>query len=145
MLSTLIAVAGVAWLISVASTANLGRAPGNGEQVFDAPGCRPSVYDGPGKAGHYLLNRNCPRPTPVILRHASRTGGGWEVTWDGSRSFDPIGGRLLEYAWSVERGPRRRGRKISVRYTRPGSHSVVLYVTDDSGLTATAGQTVTLP
>jgi hypothetical protein len=55
--------------------------------------------------------------------------------------LDPIGGRLVAYAWSVEGSPRRLGWQLSVLYDQPGPHSAVLYGTDDRALTGT----VTLP
>lgn len=145
LLSFAVAAVGVAGAIVVATAIDAGSAPESGQKVFDAPGCRPKSYAGPGDTGHYLLNRNCPTPTAVILHGTARVGGAWRVTWDGTRSFDPIGGRLVAYAWSVEGSPQRSGRRLSVLYDRPGTHSVVLYVTDDSGLTGTATSTVTLP
>ncbi len=145
LLSFAVAAVGVVGVIVVAAATDAGSAPGSGQKFFDAPGCRPKSYAGPGRNGHYLLNRNCPRPTAVVLHDTSRVGDAWRVTWDGTRSFDPIGGRLVSYAWSVEDGPRRPGRRLSVLYDRPGPHSVVLYVIDDSGLLGTSTGTVTLP
>ncbi len=145
LLSFAVAAVGVAGVVVVASATRSGTAPGSGQKVFDAPGCLPKSYAGPGRNGRYLLNRNCPTPTAVILRRSARVDGVWRVTWDGSRSFDPIGGRLVGYAWSVDEGPQRPGRRITVGFDRPGPHSVVLFVTDDSGLTGTARQTVRLP
>lgn len=144
LLSIAIAAVGVVGLVLVALATDAGRAPGNGEQAFDAPGCLPSAYAGPGHEGHYLVNRDCPTPTPVILRHVTPDGRGWRVSWDGSRSFDPMGGSLVGFAWSFDGGPQRKGRRVSVRFSRPGVHTVVLYVTDDSGLTGTERQTVVL-
>jgi PKD domain len=144
VLSATIAAVGVGGVLVVASATKAGTAPGNGEKVFDAPGCQPNQYDGPGRAAHYLLNRNCPRPTAVILAHSSYRAGAWHVTWDGSRSFDPVGGRLIRYEWSIGPGPRLVGRKISVRYAHPGIYGVVLYVTDDSDSLGTAKETVRL-
>lgn len=145
LLSFAIAALGVAGIVFVASATTAGTAPGNGQKVFDAPGCQPKSYAGPGRTGHYLLNRNCPRPTPVVLSGVARMGDGWRVTWDGSRSFDSIGGRLVSYVWTLEDGSQRRGPKIAVDYGRPGPHSVVLYVTDDAGLLGTARGTVQVP
>jgi hypothetical protein len=145
LLSFAVVAVGVAGVIAVAVATDAGSAPGSGQKFFDAPGCRPKSYAGPGRTGHYLLNRDCPTPTAVILHRTSRAGEAWRVTWDGSRSFDPIGGRLVSYAWSVEGGPRQPGQRLSVLFDRPGPHSVVLYVSDDSGLTGTAMGTVTLP
>ncbi len=146
LLSFVVVALGVAGVIAVAAASDAGHAPGNGQQVFDAPGCLPRSYAGPGRTGHYQLNRNCPRPQPVILRRVSRDGDGWLVTWSGSRSYDPMGGRLVDFEWRLEdRARPRSGRTTSVRYGRPGPHSVVLYVTADSGLYGTKAQTVRLP
>jgi hypothetical protein len=140
-----IAVVGVSGLVLVLSETDAGSAPGNGQQIFDSPGCLPKRYDGPDRAGHYLLNRDCPTPTPVILRRSLPADDGWLVRFDGSRSFDPMGGQLVEYRWDVGVAPRRTGRAVSIRYTQPGAYRIVLYVTDDSGLTGTASQVVRLP
>jgi hypothetical protein len=144
LLSIVIAVVGVAGAGLVALATDAGTAPGNGQQVFDAPGCLPGAYAGPGRQDRYLVNRDCPTPAPVILRQVSRDRSGWRVTWDGSRSFDPMGGELVGFAWSFDGGPQHRGRKVSTRYPSPGVHTVVLYVTDDSGLTGTERQTLVL-
>lgn len=144
LLSATIAAVGVGGLVVVASATNTGTAPGNGEKVFDAPGCQPNQYDGPSRVPHYLLNRNCPTPTPVIVAHSTHAHGVWHVIWDGSRSFDPVGGRLVKFRWSAGPGTRLVGQRISVRYTHPGVYRVVLYVTDDSGSTGTARETVRL-
>lgn len=137
LLSATIAAAGIGGLIFLATTTAAGRAPGNGEKTFDAPGCQPNAYDGPGSKPHYLLHRDCPNPTPVVVAHAYHQGDAWRVTWDGSRSFDPVGGRLVRYEWSVGPGPRKIGDRITVTYSRPGLHIVELYVTDDGGATGT--------
>jgi hypothetical protein len=144
LLSLVVAAVGVVGVVVVAAATDVGVAPGNGEKVFDAPGCLPKSYAGPGRRGHYQLNRNCPRPRPVIVRRVSRAGGEWLVTWDGSRSFDPMGGKLVEFEWRLDDGHVRSGRKIVIRYRHPGPHSVVLYVTNDSGLYGTEKQTVRL-
>jgi hypothetical protein len=145
LLSFAIAAVGVVGAIAVAVSTDAGTAPGSGQKFFDAPGCLPKSYAGPGSSGGFSLNRNCPTPTAVIVHRTEPAGDGWRVTWDGSRSFDPIGGRLVRYAWSVEGGPPQRGRQLSVVYRRPGLRSVVLQVVDDSGLAGTATGMVTLP
>lgn len=145
LLSVAIALVGVAALLVIASRTNAGGAPDNGQQVFDSPGCIPGRYSGPGRTPHYLLSRGCPTPTAVVLSAVSHQAGDWLVTWDGSKSFDPIGGRIVSYEWNIGSGPRRRGEMINVSYRRPGVHEVVLYVTDDAGITGTARQTATLP
>jgi PKD domain len=144
LLSATIAAAGIGGVVVVASATKAGSAPGNGEKVFDAPGCEPNQYDGPGLVPNYPLNRDCPTPKPVIVAHSTYADGVWHVTWDGSRSFDPVGGRLVRYEWSIGEGPRLIGRTVSVLYHHPGVYSVVLYVTDDSGSTGTAREAVQL-
>jgi hypothetical protein len=144
LLSATIAAVGVGGVVVVAVATHSGAAPGNGEKVFDAPGCEPNAYDGPGRVPHYPSNRDCPTPTPVIVAHVKYVAGSWRVTWDGSRSFDPVGERIVKYAWSTGKGPQLIGPTISVSYTRPGIYSVELYVTDASGSTGTAHETVRL-
>ena len=147
LLSATIAAVGIGGVVVVAKDTRAGTAPGNGEKVFDAPGCQRDEYDGPGpQVAHYLLNRDCPTPTPVIVAHSRYADGVWHVTWDGSRSFDPVGGKLVRYEWRIGRGrgPRLIGQKVSVIYTRPGVYGVVLFVTDDSGSTGTAHETIRL-
>jgi hypothetical protein len=141
LLCATIAVGGVGL---VASATNAGTAPGSGEKTFDAPGCQPNEYDGPGRIPRYPVNRDCPRPTAVILAYPSYRAGTWQVKWDGSRSFAPVGGRLAKYQWITGSGPRSIGKVISVSYTHPGVHDVVLYVTEEGGLTGEAKSTVRL-
>ena len=131
-------------MILVAAATHAGSAPGNGEKTFDAPGCQPNEYDGPGSKPHYLLHRDCPNPTPVIVVRTFHRDDTWRVAWDGSRSFDPVGGRLVRYEWSVGPGPRRIGPRITVLYNHPGLHAVELYVTDDGGATGTERAAVNL-
>lgn len=135
----------MAGTIAVALATGGAAAPASGQKVFDAPGCRPRSYAGPGRKPHYLLGRNCPTPTPVIVASLSRRGGGWRVVLDGSRSFDPMGGRLTEFSWALGPGPRHQGRRIVVTGWRAGPHRVVLYVSNDSGLTGTLAEVVTVP
>jgi len=146
LLSATIAAVGVGGVVVVAKATRAGTAPGNGEKVFDAPGCQRNEYDGPGPVAHYLLNRDCPTPMPVIVAHSTYAAGVWHVTWDGSRSFDPVGRKLVRYEWRIgrDRGQRLIGQRISVLYTHPGVYGVVLYVTDDNGSTGTAREAVQL-
>ncbi len=145
ILTTLIAVLGTAGALVPGFATSAGTAPGNGEQIFDAPGCGPPEYDGPGSASRRLLPpRNCARPKAVIVLHTTRSAQVWRVSWDGSRSFDPIGGRLVKYEWSTGHGPPLGGPIVSMTYTRPGLYKIVLYLTDDSGTIGTGSYTVRL-
>ncbi len=141
----MIAAVAVAGTVAVAVATGGATAPASGQKVFDAPGCLPVSYDGPGRRPHYLLGRDCPTPTPVIVTAVSRRGGARRVVLDGSRSFDPMGGRLTEFSWALGPGPQRKGRRIVVTGWRAGPHPVVLYVSNDTGLTGTLAEVVTVP
>jgi PKD repeat protein len=58
------------------------------------------------------------------------------VEFDASRSFD-IDGTIAGYEWDFGDGTRGAGKTASHVYTRPGSYTVKLTVTDDHGKTAT--------
>jgi len=145
LLSLVLVALALAGTVAVAVATDAGSAPASGQKTFDAPGCLPRAYDGPGRGGRYLLNRNCPTPTPVLVtKIIDRGGGGWLVELDASRSFDPMGGRLVDFAWALGPGPQRHGRRIRVDL-RPGTHPIVLHVTNDSGLTGTLAEEVSVP
>jgi hypothetical protein len=145
LLSLILVALALAGTVAVALATDGGSAPGSGQKTFDAPGCLPRAYHGPGPRGRYLLNRNCPTPTPVLVAETIGRGArGWLVELDASKSFDPMGGRLLDFAWALGPGPQRHGRRIRVEF-RPGAHSVVLHVTNDSGLTGTLAEEISVP
>lgn len=145
LLTAAIAAVAVIGLVILAFATDSGTSPASGQKVFDAPGCLPKAYDGPGHTGHYMLNRNCPTPQPVIIRRTDRRRDGWLVTWDGSRTYDPMGGRPVDYEWRFDDVHSRKGPEVSVLYRHRGPHSVVLYVTNDSGLTGTTRLTAEVP
>ncbi len=134
----------VGGLVFVVAATHAGSAPGNGQRRFDAPGCEPASYAGPGASPALSEPRNCPGPKVVIFARVKRSGSGWRVTWDGSRSFDPVGQKLVGFEWALPPGHHRVGSKIVVHYRRPGPHIVVLHVIDDSGSVGTAGYSVNL-
>lgn len=145
LLSLVLVALALAGTVAVALATDAGSAPGSGQKTFDAPGCLPRAYDGPGRRAHYLLNRNCPTPTPVLVaKTIGHSEGGWLVELDASKSFDPMGGRLIAFSWALGPGPQRHGRKIRVALL-PGRHPVVLHVTNDSGLTGTVAEEVSVP
>lgn len=63
------------------------------------------------------------------------------VSFDASTSSD-CDGTLVDYAWDFGDGNTGTGVSASHTYTQPGNYSVQLTVEDNSGLTATASQTV---
>jgi hypothetical protein len=145
LFSLLLVALALAGTVAVALATDGGSAPGSGQKTFDAPGCLPRAYQGPGPRNRYLLNRNCPTPTPVLVAATiGRAARGWLVELDASKSFDPMGGRLVDFAWALGPGPQRHGRRIRVEFG-PGAHAVVLHVTNDSGLTGTLAQEVSVP
>lgn len=145
LLSLVLVALALAGTVAVAVTTDAGSAPGSGQKTFDAPGCLPRAYHGPGPHDRYLLNRNCPTPTPVLIAETLGRGAhGWLVALDAGESFDPMGGRLVDFAWALGPGPQRHGKRIRVDF-RPGTHPVVLHVTNDSGLTGTVVKEVSIP
>jgi hypothetical protein len=144
LLAAALAVVAVAGLLWIVLETDAGTAPASGQQTFDAPGCAPPSYAGPGRQPRHLLRRNCPNPVPVVLHRVRRVAGGWRVRWDASRSFDPMGGELVGFEWNVGGGVRRLGAVVTAEYRRPGPHGAVVYVTDDSGQTGTVRQEVVL-
>jgi len=146
VLATLpLAAVAIVGTLTVALLTDAGHAPGSGQKTFDAPGCLPRAYHGPSSRDRYLLNRNCPTPTPVLVAETIGRGTrGWLVELDASKSFDPMGGRLTDFAWALGPGPQRHARRIRVEF-RPGAHPVVLHVTNDSGLTGTLAEEVSIP
>lgn len=64
-----------------------------------------------------------------------------DVTFDGSLSTDSDG-RIVTYAWNFGDGTAGAGATVQHRYTKSGSYSVTLTVTDDRGLSASVTQAV---
>ena len=134
LLSVAIAVAGVGSAIAVAAATRAGTAPGNGEMVFDQPGCGRYEYDGPGQRPRIPPSRPCPAPTPVILVQKADHGGATLFVLDGSRSYDRVGGHIISYRWSIGlRQLRRTQPRITLALPSRRTETVSLSVTDDSG------------
>jgi hypothetical protein len=144
LLSGALAVFAVLGAIAIAVATDGGTAPGSGQRAFDSPGCQPLLYDGPSTKPVGEIGRGCPTPTAVVLSTVAAEAAGWRVTWDASRSYDAIGGRLVSFRWRLEDGSERSGRRLVVRYRKAGSHRVFLQVTDDVGARGTAYGSVDL-
>ena len=82
---------------------------------------------------------------PTASFTASPTSGQAPLTVnvDGSGSTDP-GGSIVSHAWEFGDGGTATGATASHEYMAAGSFTVKLTVTDDSGATASAMQTVTV-
>lgn len=119
----------------VVARADAGVAPGNGERVFDAPGCLPHEYDGLSRNAPDHPGPQCPPPRPRVLAHVGRRDNIWEVTWDGRPSYDPEGGRIVSYEWISGTTPVGTGPSLTVIYHRPGVHAITLHLADDRGVT----------
>jgi PKD repeat protein len=72
-------------------------------------------------------------PTPGVANQDS--------FFDGSLSTAPSGRTIITYEWTYGDGERGGGPRPSHRYTRAGSYSVVLLVTDSTGAQATTTKT----
>jgi PKD domain len=139
--TALIAVLAVCGIALVAVRTEAGVAPGNGERVFDAPGCPPHEYDGLGPHALDHPGPQCPPPRPRILTHIVHRNDFWKVTWDGLPSYDPEGGRIVSYEWISGRTQVGTGPSLTVIYRRPGIHAITLRLADDRGVTRAGGDT----
>jgi PKD repeat protein len=83
-------------------------------------------------------------PAPIaVIDSASRVRSLSPVSFDGSSSQAPDSA-IISYLWSFGDGGSARGPLVSHRYGHPGRYTVVLIVTNNSGVTAAARWTVTV-
>src|SRR5207248_6634692 len=89
-----------------------------------------------------LLFPKANRP-PIAVFTATPTTGSvpFEVVCDASVSSDPDG-TFATYAWDFGDGQGANGVRITHSYTRRGSYTVTLTVTDAQGASSSASQTV---
>ncbi len=66
------------------------------------------------------------------------------LTFDGSASYDPDGGAIVQYRWDFGDSGTATGPKPTHKYTAAGQYTVVLTVIDDENQTNTATQTITV-
>jgi bacillopeptidase F len=82
------------------------------------------------------------RPTAVIQGPTSGRRN-TSLTYDGRSSSDPDG-RITRYLWNFGDGATSTSSRPSHRWSRAGTYTVTLTVTDDKGATGTATLTVTI-
>ncbi|MBL8584055.1 MAG: PKD domain-containing protein, partial [Rhizobiaceae bacterium] len=78
------------------------------------------------------------QPPVAVIEAERKTCPGTEVSFDGSKSFDPDGS-ISGFAWDFGDGSAAAGAKVSHRFARPGTYAVRLTVTDSSGSACSAG------
>ncbi|HYF94394.1 MAG TPA: S8 family serine peptidase [Symbiobacteriaceae bacterium] len=83
------------------------------------------------------------RPVAAIRITPARGRANQLLTVDGKGSTDRDG-RIVAWAWEFGDGTTGTGDRLSHRWTRPGTYTVRLTVTDDKGATGTATATVTI-
>lgn len=135
----MLALVGVGAIAAIVIVSAGGTAPSNGEQVFDAPGCLPYAYDGPGHGLPAPYRPNCPLPRPLVALRLRPARGALVLEADGSRSVSPDGSRIVRYQWNAGAGFRDGGPKLDLTITHAGIYRVLLVVTDGNGLRGIGG------
>jgi chitodextrinase len=69
---------------------------------------------------------------------------GQSILFNGSRSYDPENGTIINYAWNLGDGTTYFGSSLSHAYANPGTYNVSLTVTEDGGNTNTATVIITM-
>lgn len=116
------------------------------DHAQESPGSVPSHSDPLGQLWfdeRYLrfseevqLPPNAP-PVAVIRVTPTAAGAMDKVTLLGMDSRDPDG-EIVRYIWAISDGTRFEARNVEHAFTRPGTYSITLTVTDSRGATATA-------
>jgi PKD repeat protein len=83
------------------------------------------------------------KPTAKFSASSYVISEGEEITFDGSSSSDVDGG-VRNYRWGYGDGNTDIGAKVTHEYTRPGSHTVELTVTDNNGGVDKKSKTITV-
>jgi PKD repeat protein len=105
-------------------------------------------YSSYGSLGQYVLNASYPTAgsqAPVAAVAASTLRGTVPLTvsFSGTGSRDPDGS-LVAYDWTFGDGATGSGATATHTYTAAGSYGAQLRVTDNSGLSAASGVTITV-
>ncbi len=89
----------------------------------------------------HLIKVNTPpvakagKPVSVCLRDANQ---GFNVTFDGSGSYDADRDDTLNYLWDFGDGDQGEGKKVTHEYKEGGNYTAKLMVTDNSGANCSA-------
>jgi PKD domain-containing protein len=83
-------------------------------------------------------------PTASISQDRQTAATGQTVHFDASKSTDPNPGDSLKFTWTTDDGAGGTGSTFAHAFSKPGTHTVTLTVTDPTGLTATASTTVAI-
>ena len=103
-----------------------------------------TVTDNGGKTTSRTTTVGVSRPPQAVVAVSkSPVGVGRSVTFDGRESTDPDGS-VESYRWSFPDGEAASGVEVSRAFAEPGSYTVQLTVTDDTGDTDTTTRTVTV-
>jgi PKD repeat protein len=134
---------------TVAGTGTAGFS-GDGGQATSAQLSGPAgvAVDAPGSL--YIADegnqrvRRVENKLPIASINASPSSGQAPLTvkFDGSQSSDPDG-QITAYAWQFGDGGTSSGATVSHQYTRAGTFTATLTVTDDSGATASTTRAIT--
>ena len=89
-----------------------------------------------------VVENNTQPPFANIAGTASLDEGG-SASFSGAASVDP-NGSIVSYAWQFGDGASGEGESTTHTYAQDGTYTVVLTVTDNDGLTASATHTVTV-
>ncbi len=85
-----------------------------------------------------ILPKNVP-PVARIRAVPTDVVTGRKVTFLGVTSYDPDG-EVLFYSWNFGDGSTAKGRSVEHAFTKPGTYTVVLTVTDNRGATASTSK-----
>jgi PKD repeat protein len=82
-------------------------------------------------------------PVAVATATPSSTSTRRNITFDGTKSYDPDG-TIVKWAWNFGNGSTKTGSKVTYSYSRTGTYTVTLTVTDNKGATGSATVKVTI-
>ena len=82
-------------------------------------------------------------PPQANISAPSSAYTGEEIAFSGAGSMDPDG-VIITYEWDFGDGENGVGQDVTHTYTSPGTYNVKLTVTDNSGLTGTAVETISI-